>query len=83
MLDPLARRLIDPPLSWAGRALAARGVRADHVTGVGFAIGLLAVPLLALGLYGAALVPILLNRLLDGLDGAVAREAGTTDFGVV
>ena len=47
----------------------------------GFAIGMLAVPLLAFGLYGAALVVILANRVLDGVDGAVARERGVTDFG--
>ncbi len=81
MLDPLARRLIDPPLARVARLLVRRGVRANQVTVTGFAIGMLAVPLLAFGLYGAALVPILANRVLDGVDGAVARERGVTDFG--
>ncbi|MGQ7148234.1 CDP-alcohol phosphatidyltransferase family protein, partial [Escherichia sp. SS-MK2] len=35
----------------------------------------------ALGWYLAALVVILLNRLLDGLDGALARRRGLTDAG--
>ncbi|VFS26707.1 Inner membrane protein YnjF [Serratia liquefaciens] len=42
---------------------------------------MLALPFLALGWYGAALAAILLNRLLDGLDGALARRRGLTDAG--
>src|SRR3546814_1217422 len=37
--------------------------------------------LLALGSYGGALALILLNRLADGLDGAVARHARVSDLG--
>jgi len=75
------RRLIDPPLDRMGRRLAAAGVSANAVTAAGFAVGLLAVPCLALQWYGAALVAILLNRLGDGLDGAVARRTRLTDLG--
>lgn len=42
---------------------------------------MLALPFLALGWYGAALAAILLNRLLDGLDGALARRRGLSDAG--
>ena len=75
------RRLIDPPLDRMGRRLAAAGVSANAVTAAGFAVGLLAVPCLALQWYGAALAVILLNRLGDGLDGAVARRTRLTDLG--
>jgi phosphatidylglycerophosphate synthase len=44
-------------------------------------LGVLAVPALALGWFQVALVLILLNRLADGLDGAVARINGPTDRG--
>jgi phosphatidylglycerophosphate synthase len=81
MLDPFMRRLIDPPLNLAGRGLARGGVSADAVTIGGFVVGLAAVPLLAAEQYGAALVLLLLNRLSDGLDGAIARQVGATDFG--
>jgi phosphatidylglycerophosphate synthase len=81
VLDRFVRPLIDPPLDAAGARLARAGVTADTVTLVGFAVGLLAVPLLAAGLYGAALVAVVLNRLSDGLDGAVARHTRTTDLG--
>ncbi|MCO8145386.1 CDP-alcohol phosphatidyltransferase family protein [Rhodovulum tesquicola] len=81
MLDGIMRRLIDPPLDRAGRALAARGVTADAVTLAGLALGLAAAGLIALGLTLLALVPLLASRLADGLDGAVARASRKTDFG--
>jgi len=81
MLDPVLRRWIDPPLDRAGAWMAAWGVSANAVSLTGLAIGLSAVPLLAVGQYGVALVAILLNRLLDGLDGAVARHRKPTAFG--
>ena len=81
MLDPLLRRLIDPPLDTAGAWLASRGLTANQATLGGVAIGLLVVPLLAGGYYNAALIIVLLNRLLDGLDGAIARQGVPTPFG--
>ena len=47
----------------------------------GLAVGLTVIPLLAWGRYDMALLAILLNRLIDGLDGAIARHKGTTPFG--
>ncbi len=81
MLDPALRRLIDPPLNWAGVALARLGVPANAASLVGLAVGLLAVPLLAVGRYDWALAAILLNRLIDGVDGAIARQSRPTPFG--
>jgi len=81
MLDAYARRIIDPPLDRIGRDLAAAGISANSITLAGFAVGLLMLPCLALQWYGAALAAILLNRLADGLDGAVARRTRLTDLG--
>ncbi|GEP56512.1 CDP-alcohol phosphatidyltransferase family protein [Reyranella soli] len=81
MLDPLLRRWIDPSLNQAGAWLARRGLSADAVSLSGLAVGLVTVPLLAWQQYHAALLVILLNRLIDGLDGAIARHIGTTRFG--
>ena len=81
MLDAAARRLIDPPLNAAGRALAARGATADLVTLVGLALGLLAAGAIWGGWFWLALLLILASRLADGLDGAVARAGQKTDFG--
>ncbi len=76
-LLPMQRAVLAGP----AQALAARGVGADQVTLVGFALGLLALPALWAGLWPLALVLILLNRLADGLDGAIARIVGPTDRG--
>jgi phosphatidylglycerophosphate synthase len=81
MLDGLMRGVIDPPLNVMGRALARRGVGADAVTATGLGLGLVAAALIALGAPMLALVPLLLGRLADGLDGAVARATRKTDFG--
>lgn len=81
MLD----RYLHPPLKPALARLAAgldrRGVRADHLTLFGFTIGALAVPLLMWQQHGAALAAVLINRLCDGLDGALARRQGLSDAG--
>jgi phosphatidylglycerophosphate synthase len=81
MLDPLLRRWIDPPLNGAGAWLARRDMSANAFSLAGLAVGLTTVPLLACGRYDVALLAILLNRLIDGLDGAIARHKGSTSFG--
>lgn len=81
MFDAKLRPLIDPPLNAAGRRLAALGISADVVTLTGMMLGLTAGAALADGGFALALALIIANRLLDGLDGAVARARGLTDFG--
>jgi phosphatidylglycerophosphate synthase len=81
MLDGTLRRFIDPPLDRLGLRLVRAGISANAMTLGGFAVGLLALPLLAVGAYGVALVAILVNRLADGLDGAIARRRGASDLG--
>ncbi len=81
MLDPwllpVTRKVLDVP----ARLLVKRNVTADQITVFGFIIGLLAVPALAVQAYEVALVAIILNRLCDGLDGAVARRTHISDAG--
>ena len=81
MLDSHLHPRLKPLLNAVAGALDRPGISPDGLTLVGFAIGVLALPFLALGWYGAALAAILLNRLLDGLDGALARRRGLTDAG--
>lgn len=76
-LFPLASRLLAPPAA----ALARAGVGADQITLAGFALGMGAVPALAAGAPTIALALILLNRVADGLDGAVARATRPSDRG--
>lgn len=81
MFDSRLRPLIDPPLQRAGRALAARGVSADVLTGIGCAAGLAAAAAIVAGAFTLALVLFLAGRGIDGLDGAVARATTKTDRG--
>lgn len=81
MLDARLRPLIDPPLNAAGRWLAAHGARANAITLSGIVLGLAAAWAIAETHYLAGLALVLANRLFDGLDGAVARRRGLTDFG--
>lgn len=82
MLDRHLRPLIDPPLDRLGGWLARAGIAADEVTLAGLGLGLIAAAMLGFGLPGAlALVPLALGRVMDGLDGAVARATRRSDFG--
>lgn len=81
MLDVLLRPLIDKPLDAAGRTLAKRGVSANKVTVAGLFAGLLAALAIVFGSFPVAIVLIVVNRVFDGLDGAVARASGKTDRG--
>ncbi|MDE4190818.1 CDP-alcohol phosphatidyltransferase family protein [Phaeobacter gallaeciensis] len=81
MFDARIRPLIDPALNAQGRVIARWGISANQVTLLGLALGLLSAALIALGMFGWALLPLLLSRLADGLDGAVARASAPTGFG--
>jgi phosphatidylglycerophosphate synthase len=81
MLDARLRRVIGPLLDCAGAVLARHGFRADTVTLVGFGIGAAAMLAVMAEAYLAGLALLALNRLADGLDGAVARHSRLTDLG--
>lgn len=81
MLDARIRPLIDPILNRQGRVLARLGVTANAVTLAGLALGLISAAMITAGWPHWALVPLIGSRIADGLDGAVARARGTTDFG--
>jgi phosphatidylglycerophosphate synthase len=81
MLDRAASTAIAPLLQVLARRLVRAGVGADGITLAGFAIGLAGSAAIALQhpLWGLALLAA--SRLCDGLDGAVARAQGKSDFG--
>lgn len=81
MLDRALNDRLQRPLQALARWLVGQGVRADHLTWAGFAVGLLAVPLIASGHPRWALLAMALNRLADGLDGTLARLTAPTDRG--
>ncbi len=81
MFDAKLRPLIDPPLDATGGWIARRGIGPNAVTLLGLVPAIAAVFAIAEGQFGLGLAFVLLNRLLDGLDGAVARATRQTDFG--
>ena len=81
MLDRPVSLLIDPVLNACARRITGRGISATHITLMGFALGGIAFVLIANQSYAAGLVFILLNRICDGLDGALARATRPTDLG--
>lgn len=81
MIDAVLRRQVERPLAAAARLLVRAGIGADVLTVSGFALGIAAIPALAYQHYWIGLALIVLNRLFDGLDGAVARQTQATDLG--
>lgn len=81
MLDPFFIKHLKTPLRNVAVKLDAMGIKANHITLFGFVMGMLSVPSLSQEHYGLALLFIIINRLMDGLDGAVARVQGPTDLG--
>jgi phosphatidylglycerophosphate synthase len=81
MFDARLRPLIDPFLDRMGAGLVRAGIGANPVSLAGAASGALAGVAIGLGQPLAGLALVLASRLLDGLDGAIARVKGPTDFG--
>jgi phosphatidylglycerophosphate synthase len=80
MFDHLLRGLKDRLL--APLAALLRGVPPNAISVVALVLGLAAAAAAARGAWGAGLALWLANRVVDGLDGTVARLADTqTDFG--
>jgi phosphatidylglycerophosphate synthase len=81
MFDRQTTALIRPAIDALARVFVRAGISANALTFTGLAVGWLAAAAIALQrpLAGAAL--ILLSRLFDGLDGAVARQTRPTDRG--
>ena len=81
MFDSRLRPLVDPVSNAIGKQISQWGISANMVTVMGGVLGFMAFCSLCLGDYHWALGLILLNRVFDGLDGAVARQQGITDLG--
>lgn len=81
MLDPVLRPVKDRVLFPLARAAAAR-LAPNTVTLLGLLLGLAAAALLLLPSYPLALLAWWANRLMDGIDGLVARSLGrSSDLG--
>jgi len=82
MLDEELREGAKPLYKLPARILAERGITGDALTATSLGIGALCLVAIAFGLNTVGLVLWLLNRLLDGIDGEVARLRGeSSEFG--
>ncbi len=74
MFDAALRRRLDAPLARAAARLDRAWVTPDRLTLAGLALGLASAGLAAGQLWGWALAAWLLSRVMDGLDGPLARR---------
>ncbi|WP_369922199.1 CDP-alcohol phosphatidyltransferase family protein [Marinomonas polaris] len=81
MLDTFFIKALKHPLRLTALVIDKLGVKANWITLLGFLIGMMVLPALYFGNTSLALVLVIINRVMDGLDGAVARIQGPTDLG--
>ncbi|MGB3209804.1 MAG: CDP-alcohol phosphatidyltransferase family protein [Desulforhopalus sp.] len=81
MLDRWTIRIFRNPLNRLAARLKQTGCRPDHISFGAFGIGMAVLPALYLHHYWLALICIVVNRIGDGLDGALARMTQTSDAG--
>jgi phosphatidylglycerophosphate synthase len=81
MLDRVAIAWLKPGLERIARGLVRASIGADAITWFGFGLGMAAAVLIARAEPLPGLALLLASRLMDGLDGAVARLTAPTDRG--
>ena len=81
MFDRSASQLMAPMIQRLARQCERLGLSANQLTLLGFLLGIFAAFLIAFDAYLAGAGAILASRLLDALDGTVARLTQATDAG--
>ena len=81
MLDKWVLARVKPLLERVARRLLETGITPNQVTITGFTLGLLALPVIAIEYYLIGIILIMLNKILDSLDGLLARLQKPTDHG--
>lgn len=81
MLDGWVRTKIDPVLNRMASSIAGAGATPNRITIASCGVGLAAAGSIATEYYWLGMFLLLVSRLGDGLDGAVAKISGKTDFG--
>ncbi len=81
MLDGWARKKIDPVLNGIAGQISKTPITPNMITIGGCIVGVGAAAAIAAGNYWLGLTLLLVSRLGDGLDGAVAKLKGKTDLG--
>ena len=81
MIDTKLNKFLKPTLNEIAKLLIKFGFKANFVTFAGFFSGLCCFYFIINSLFLLAIIFLFLNRLFDGLDGAIARLNGETDIG--
>ncbi len=82
MIDAHIRKYVDMPLNLFVKAIKNLPISPNNITCFGFSMGLIACVAMIFQVYHIALAFIILNRIIDGLDGVFARITNqTSDFG--
>lgn len=81
MFDGAIRPKIDPILDRIAARLVKMNATADRMTMLGFVIGCAAALSIIFEQFILGLIFLLISRLCDGLDGAVAKQTKATNFG--
>jgi phosphatidylglycerophosphate synthase len=81
MLDRYITPLINPVVLYLARGAQRQGMSADGATLLGFMVGICAMVAIAKQDFLVAIGFILISRLFDAIDGALARLDGATDAG--
>ena len=81
MFDRLALKVTKPLVDVIAKRFASSGITADQITFASFGLGMIAAALIIFGHTSLALIPLILGRVGDGIDGAVARQTIQTDRG--
>ncbi len=81
MFDRAMRKIFDPYLNIIAKQFAKAGISANAISLFGLSIGLAAAVSIAASWFVLGLIFIIISRIADGLDGAVARVTKSTDFG--
>jgi phosphatidylglycerophosphate synthase len=81
MLDRQMLALTKPLVEDLARRIHQAGYSANQVSFAGFGFGVVSALMIASGFVTTAVIPLLINRMCDGLDGAIARREGPSDRG--
>ncbi|MCP1198607.1 CDP-alcohol phosphatidyltransferase family protein [Notoacmeibacter sp. MSK16QG-6] len=81
MIDGWGRRKLSPLIDGLADRAVAAGISANGMTLIAFAIGLIGAAFIATDHSWLAIPLLLLSRLGDGLDGAIAQRTQPSDFG--
>jgi phosphatidylglycerophosphate synthase len=81
MLDKIILTKAKPSLVKIAKYWLDKGITPNQMTIVGFILGLLALPIIAIEYYIYGIILIMLNRVCDGIDGTMARLSSSSDRG--